>query len=254
MSNCSRRVKGDKREEDQYPTTTYPYNNCFLLCHHLPNQYNTHTLLHPPSSVTYALQLFSPTAMPPFPPHPLCKIHPTTSCRSLSSSPQPTRKWATSSPTLLSHITHLSSLTILHLFLSSNNPAESVRSLNSNFTLSWPCTDLTYLSTPASSFANLYHFNVFFVYTSSQSFPFLAKGGLHLKPPKSEHIFVAVITFPPFFCADTFDTFDTREEVGSQKLRGRPRNFCDPTSSQHHNWGRVHVKKKIKPSNHNYAL
>ena len=30
------------------------------------------------------------------------------------------------------------------------------------------------------------------------------KGGLHLKPPKFEHIFVAVITFPPF-CADTFD-------------------------------------------------
>ena len=27
----------------------------------------------------------------------------------------------------------------------------------------------------------------------------------HLKPPKSEQIFVAVITFPPFFCADTFD-------------------------------------------------
>ena len=32
------------------------------------------------------------------------------------------------------------------------------------------------------------------------------KGGLHLKPPKFEHIFVAVITFPPFFCANTFDT------------------------------------------------
>ena len=25
-------------------------------------------------------------------------------------------------------------------------------------------------------------------------------------PQKFEHIFVAVITFPPFFCADTFDT------------------------------------------------
>ena len=32
------------------------------------------------------------------------------------------------------------------------------------------------------------------------------KGALHLKPPKFEHIFVAVITSPPFFCADTFDT------------------------------------------------
>ena len=31
-------------------------------------------------------------------------------------------------------------------------------------------------------------------------------GGLHLKPPKFEQKFVAVITFPPFFCADTFDT------------------------------------------------
>ena len=30
-------------------------------------------------------------------------------------------------------------------------------------------------------------------------------GGLHLKPQKFEHIFVAVITFFPFFCADTFD-------------------------------------------------
>ena len=31
-------------------------------------------------------------------------------------------------------------------------------------------------------------------------------GGLHLKPPKFEHIFIAVISSPsPFFCADTFD-------------------------------------------------
>ena len=28
----------------------------------------------------------------------------------------------------------------------------------------------------------------------------------YLKPPKFEHIFVAVITFFPFFCANTFDT------------------------------------------------
>ena len=33
-----------------------------------------------------------------------------------------------------------------------------------------------------------------------------SKGGLSHLPPKFEHIFVAVITFPPFFCADTFDT------------------------------------------------
>ena len=29
-------------------------------------------------------------------------------------------------------------------------------------------------------------------------------GDLHLKPPKFVHIFVAVITSPPFFCADLF--------------------------------------------------
>ena len=30
-------------------------------------------------------------------------------------------------------------------------------------------------------------------------------GRLHLRPQKFENIFVAVIIFPPFFCADTFD-------------------------------------------------
>ena len=48
MSSCSRRERGDKREEDQSPTTTNPYNNCFLLCHHLLNQYIL-TRPHPPS-------------------------------------------------------------------------------------------------------------------------------------------------------------------------------------------------------------
>ena len=32
------------------------------------------------------------------------------------------------------------------------------------------------------------------------------KGGLDLKSTKLEHIFVAVITYLPFFCANTFDT------------------------------------------------
>ena len=32
------------------------------------------------------------------------------------------------------------------------------------------------------------------------------KGGCYQKPPKFEHIFGAVITFPPFFCANTFDS------------------------------------------------
>ena len=31
------------------------------------------------------------------------------------------------------------------------------------------------------------------------------KGGIHHLLPKFEHIYVAVITFLPFFCADTFD-------------------------------------------------
>ena len=34
----------------------------------------------------------------------------------------------------------------------------------------------------------------------------IKKGGLNLEPPKFEHTFIVVITFPPFFCADTFDT------------------------------------------------
>ena len=81
VSNCSRRERGDKREEDQYPTTTYPYNNCFLLCQHLPNQYNTHSLTSNPPSLCYICPPpLSPTAMPPLPPHPLTKIHPTTIC------------------------------------------------------------------------------------------------------------------------------------------------------------------------------
>ena len=31
-------------------------------------------------------------------------------------------------------------------------------------------------------------------------------GGLHLKPPKFEHIFVAVVIFFPFLLPDNFDT------------------------------------------------
>ncbi len=39
-------------------------------------------------------------------------------------------------------------------------------------------------------------------YTQNATF----RGGIYLKPQKFEHIFVAVITFPPFFCANTFVT------------------------------------------------
>ena len=58
-----------------------------------------------------------------------------------------TNKCSTSSPSPLSHITHLSSIIISHLFLSSNNPAELVFSLNSSLTTSWSCTEIEYLST-----------------------------------------------------------------------------------------------------------
>ena len=44
------------------------------------------------------------------------------------------------------------------------------------------------------------------VRVAEEAFNGLKTGGLHLKPPKFEHIFAAVITFPPFFCANTFDT------------------------------------------------
>ena len=35
---------------------------------------------------------------------------------------------------------------------------------------------------------------------------FFLMGGLHLKPPKFEHIYSCHNFFPPFFCANTFDT------------------------------------------------
>ena len=56
--------------------------------------------------------------------------------QSLSNSPHVTNKYSTSSPVPLSHITNLSSIIILHLFLSPNNPAEPVLSVNSSLTTS----------------------------------------------------------------------------------------------------------------------
>ena len=51
---------------------------------------------------------------------------------------------------------------------------------------------------------------IFYIFFVTESKLKIFKGGLYLKPPKLEHIFVAVITSPPppppFFCADTFDT------------------------------------------------
>ena len=47
-----------------------------------------------------------------------------------------------------------------------------------------------------------------------------------------------LLKFVPFYC-----WVMVLREVGSQKSRVRPRNLCDPASSQHHYSGRVHVKK-----------
>ena len=177
LSNCSRRESGERGRP--ISNNNLAIQQLLLICHHLPNQYNTHS---PTSSITL---LVCPPPPPPFPSsnttfpslstlqnssnHALAPtiLHLSTNCTcwSLSNTPQHTRKWATFSPTLLSNITYLLSLNILHLFLSSNT-AETVLSLNSIFTLSWPCTDLTYLSTPVLSFNNLYHYNVLFVHTS----------------------------------------------------------------------------------------
>ena len=62
VSNCSRRERG-KREEDKYPTTTSTINNCFLLCHLLPNQYNS-SFPHPPSLCYICHSPIFPTVMP----------------------------------------------------------------------------------------------------------------------------------------------------------------------------------------------
>ena len=53
------RERGNKREEDQYPTTTYPYNQLLpsLPPSTQPIQYTLSHLLH--HSVTYALHPFS---------------------------------------------------------------------------------------------------------------------------------------------------------------------------------------------------
>ena len=51
-----------------------------------------------------------------------------------------------------------------------------------------------------------------------KQFPSILKGGLSLKPPKFEHIFVAVITlFSPFFCANTLEDISKHASV-TQKM------------------------------------
>ena len=55
---------------------------------------------------------------------------------------------------------------------------------------------------------------------------------------------LAVIVWIHFFNTVNPHRVMTVREAGSQKLRGRPRNFCDPASSNHHNSGGVHRGKK----------
>ena len=125
-------VHRGRRGGNQNLSISSSYNKSFPLCHHFPIQKNTFTnLLH--QCHLLPSHLF-PTAMPPYSPCTLFHIPPASTRRSLSNYPHVTIKCSASSPAPLSHITHLSSIIILHLFLSSNNTAEPVLSLNSNLT------------------------------------------------------------------------------------------------------------------------
>ena len=62
----------------------------------------------------------------------------------------------------LPHNTHLSFPLITHLFLSSNNPADLVHSLNLHLTASCLNSESMYLSALHSSFAALYHLKLLF--------------------------------------------------------------------------------------------
>ena len=118
----------------------------------------SHPILH--RSVTYGLHAsFQYNAT--IPSSSTLKIHPTTTLISPTTHQEMNHILLYS----LSHITQLSSIP-LYIFLSSN-PAQPVLSLNSNLTLSWPCTYLIKLSTPVLSFANIYHFKVVFPFPSS---------------------------------------------------------------------------------------
>ena len=65
------------------------------------------------------------------------------------------------------HSTHLSSSTILHLFLSSNNPAEPDLNRNLNLTATCPSHEPMYFSSPFSYLTFLYYFKLLFLSTSS---------------------------------------------------------------------------------------
>ena len=126
------------RGRDQNPSISSLYNKSFLLCHHFPIQYKK-TKKHSPTSsisVTYSIHtIFQQQCNLTLLAHSSIFLQPLQFC-----SPHPpvptdppqiptqTNK-CSASPALDSHIT---SIIILHHFLSSNNPAEPVFSLNSS--------------------------------------------------------------------------------------------------------------------------
>ena len=85
-------------------------------------------------------------------------------------------------------------------------------------------------------------------------------GGLSLKPPKFEHIcsshnFSPLSSVQIFLIHFFFYVKHSRvREEGSQIMRVRPRNICDPASSNPRNSGMFHVKKIIISLHHSYAL
>ena len=147
MTNCSRRkrVTRERRTNiQQQPTQTIA-----SLCHHLPSQYNTHSpslyyiCLSPPfpnSSDTFPSSSTLQNSFNHWPT--ILHTSSNSTSRSHSNSKQPTKKWATYSPTPLSHITPLiinHSTSLILQQLSWTNPQHEQQPQT------WPCTDLTSL-------------------------------------------------------------------------------------------------------------
>ena len=131
MSSYSVGVWGTEKGEIDGEQNTYissTTNNFFSAT--TLNQYVTYS---PSSTINVLLLCLYPTAMTPFsscslfhipqaslsshsPALPFCWSHLLSTYRSLSNSPHITNKCSTYSPAPQSHITHFSSLIILHLF------------------------------------------------------------------------------------------------------------------------------------------
>ena len=153
-------------------------NNTLRLCHHVTISFIMHLSM---SSITF---LFTSTLLPsskltllssspssyPFT-HSSAPTIPLILSRSRhlswSNSSHSNTKCLTSSTFPPLHSTHLSSSTIPHLFLSSNNPADPDLNRNFNRTAACPSHEPTYFSGPYSSLTFLYHFKLLFLSTSS---------------------------------------------------------------------------------------